>query len=230
MTKQEQKIIDRIKKVMAKAEGTNNAAEAEMLMAKVHQMLEEHNVTLLDVSEAELDDPMGKSQGFASCLVNDGWMASLAGAVARYYGCRMIRTKVGKNKWVFSIVGRDSARITVELMTPFIKKQVQSIARDLTKQGEYRNSRIAARRVANALITRVWELVREAERKDDQRVASGERALVPVDLVEQAFHRYYPNVEKGRAATRMTDAVARKAADSVSLHRQTGGTKVKQLA
>lgn len=230
MTKDERKIHERIAKVLAKAEGTNNEAEAEMLMAKVHSMLQEHNLTMVDVSKADQFDPMGNDRGVASCLVNDSWMVYVASALCKYYGAEMIYSRAGKNKKVFNIVGRESARVTSALMIPFVKNQVMQIAKRLEEEGQYRNRRIAARNVGNALASRIWKLVQQEQKKDRERVARGERALVPIDQLKAAVDHYYPNASNMGGGGVGYDSTAKNAAASISINRQTGGGSTKLLA
>ena len=70
----DRKIIDRIRKVLAKAEGTDNSAEADMLMAKVNSMLREHNLELLDIETAGSDDPLGVDRNADHCWKSNSWV------------------------------------------------------------------------------------------------------------------------------------------------------------
>ena len=231
MTTEERKIIDRIRKVLAKAEGTNNIAEAEMLMAKVAAMLEEHNLELLDIGTADADDPIGTTKEVATHLVNDSWMRNMVSALARYYGCRLVYTGLTKNKTALHVSGRESARITTQLMVPFVRKQVLAKARELVNEQpeNYRNNRVAARRVANALTMRVNALAREQQEKEEQRVASGERALVPVDMIEAEMERAFGPLGTSRKTKIITSRGAMEKAAGISLSRQMSGSGTKML-
>ena len=224
------KIIDRIRKVLALANGTDNAAEAELMMAKVSAMLEEHNLSMLDLDTLESDDPVGYDANAITALVNDKWYINLAFQVARYYGCDGYKMQLTKNKTGLTIVGRESNRVTALLMMPYIKQQVMAEGRRLVHEApwDYRNSRIASRRVANALIIRISRLVAEKKRQEEQRVSSGSRALVPVDAIDAIMKAH--NVRPGRATSRATDRRAAEAAEGISLYRQTGGGAQKALA
>lgn len=232
MTRQEQKIIDRIRKIMAKAESTNNAAEAEMLMAKVNALLTEHNYSLLDIETAHSDDPIGTDKYFATHLVNDSWYGHVVSSLARYYGCKCVVTTLTKNKKAYSMSGRESARVTVQLMAPFVRSQILAQAREMAESDPitYRNPRIAARRVANALVFRIQKLVRENEAREEERVASGQNALVPVDLIDAERERAFPNIPTVRPVGIRTDSNARKRAEGISLYQQTTGEDQKKIA
>lgn len=234
MTDQERKIIDRIKKVLAKAEGTNNQAEAEMLMAKVQSMLEEHNLNMLDVATLDADDPMGTDMNVFKFRTNDSWMRHLSSALARYYGCRIVldydyRTKHTR---LIHVSGRESNRITWALMVPFVKKQVMALGRQLHKDEpwQYTSANMASRHIANALVTRINRLNAEKAKEDQQRVARGENALVPVDLIEAEMERAFSNLVSGRSTSIRSSGAARKAAEGVSLYRQTGGAGQRRIA
>jgi hypothetical protein len=223
------KILDRIRKVLALAEGTNNPAEAETMMAKVQAMLDEHNFTLLDVASAS-DDPIGTDMRAAHCYVSNSWIKKVAGPLARLYGCRIVITEIG-NKIYISISGRESGRVTWSLMLPFVLDQVKAEAKklreaDIALYGEpsVKGIGVYQRAVGNALSGRLWTMVHEQDAREAGRVANGERALVPVDLVEAEMSRAFPSLSTSRARALSTTPEARRAAANVSVHRQTGGS------
>ena len=110
----------KIKQIIAKAESTNSQAESESLMAKAHQLMTEHGLSMLDLGCLDKDDPLGRDEDLYN-NASDTWQLNVGYALARYYGCRLIsadgHTK-SATKWV--IFGRESARITFNLMWPFI--------------------------------------------------------------------------------------------------------------
>ncbi len=233
------KTLDRIRKVLAKAEGTNNQAEAEMLMAKVQSMLDEHNLSLLDVAHADAEDPIGTDRRAAYCWVSNSWQKPLGAALARLYGCQMVYGQY-KNKISFDVVGRQSARVTWSLMLPFVLKQVRAEAKTLrekdimeivqTTSWDYDRAAKQTkgvgsyeRAVGNALAIRVHRMAAEAEGKDATRVANGERALVPVDMVQAELEKEFPRLREARRSSISTTGAAKAAAAGISLHRQTGG-------
>jgi hypothetical protein len=236
MTDQETKIIERIKKVLAKAESTTSAAEAEMLMAKVQQMLTEHNITMLDVATLDLDDPVGTDKHFTKHRVVDSWLSHVAEQLARYYGCRTVRTGGyggAKHTTAISVTGRLSNRVTFQLMLPFVKKQIMAEGRRLVHEQpwKYTSTNMAARHVANALVFRLVKLVKEQEQQDQQRVAeTGSRALVPVDMIDAAMADAFGTLREMPASAIRTSSAAQNAAQNISLYRQTGGTGQRRIA
>lgn len=220
------KIIERIRKVLAKAEGTDNAAEAEMLMAKVNQMLEEHNFSMLDLATLETDDPIGTTKKTSKFRNNDGWMRVLAAQVAQYYGCQAIigYDPYTKHTKYIHITGRESNRVTFEVMMPYIKAQVVKAGRMLHRDEPHRytSERMGARHVANALSFRIARMIREKEAQEKSRVATGQRALVPVDMIKRQMQVDFPSLRDSRATSLSTSGKAREAAQGISLHRQTG--------
>lgn len=228
------KVLDRIRKVLAKAEGTNNPAEAAAMMEKVEAMLAEHNLTLLDVAANDSTDPMGTDKRATYCWVSNSWIKPLAGRLARLYGCRIV-TAQHKNKIYISISGRESARVTWQLMLPFVIDQVKREARNLREGDIYTGLSVKGvgsyeRAVGNALTDRIGRMVMENERRDADRVAGGERALVPVDMLQAEIERAWGGgliTSKGRGIS--TTRAARTAAGNVSLHRQTSGSTVRKI-
>lgn len=238
MTEQS-KVLDRIRKVLALAEGTNNPAEAATMMEKVQAMLDEHNLSLLDVAHADADDPIGTDMNAAYCWVSNSWVKPVAHALAELYGCRMVYGQ-RKNKISFDVVGRQSARVTWSLMLPFVLQQVRAEAKELRDKDiteivattswdwdraakQTKGVGSYERAVGNALSFRIWKLVQESKTRDAARVATGERALVPVDLLEAELADKFPALRESRASSLRTTGSAKAAAGRVSLHRQATG-------
>lgn len=222
-------VAEKIAKIIAKAQSTDQAGEAEVLMAKAEQLLQAHNLTMADVDEAQrvTEDPMGKDSG----EVSHSWECRLFGVVAQLYGCQIVYWNGGRGKTRISVVGRLSGRTTVKLMWPYILGEVRKKALAHSKVTGQSGS-TSRRRVAEALRYRIWELIREARSADEVRVAQGgSTALVPVSEVESAVAEYHGKVGKGRGAQVGTDAVAVGLAKDISLHRQTtGASSSRQLS
>lgn len=239
------KILDRIAKVLAKAEGTNNEAEAEMLMAKVQSMLEEHQLSMIDVATADREDPIGVNYRAAHCWVSNSWMKMVAAQLADYYGCRLVYAQ-HKNKILFDVAGRLSARVTWEQMLPFVTKQVRAQAKALREKDiltiagdtgwdwdraarQVKGVGSYERAVGNALSYRLHRLAKDAQARDEARVANGERALVPVDQVDAVMREAFPDLREGQSRAVKTTNGAREAAAGISLARQTGANTAKQI-
>jgi len=175
------------------------------------------------------DDPMGTDRGVGKIWPNTQWLGNLSGALARYYGCRIILSQMTKNKKHISVSGRESARVTFQLMLPFVVKQVRQRAKVLMAEEGY-SKLVAERRMANALTFRLQKLVTEMERGDAERVTQGNgTALVPVDEIEAEMKLAFPDLTPGRASRISTSSAARKQAEQISLYRQTGGTQQRRI-
>lgn len=226
------KIKQRIQALLAKAQGTDNEHEAAAFMAKAEQLLEEHQIELWQLGDA--DDLMGSDIMFSGTSSSPTWRRHLLFAVAKYYGCRSVRqftpkqTRSGMDYTGFDIhiIGRESSRITVNLMMPFILEQCNEAGRRLFRQGHAGSAAALTRRVANALCARIQRLIYEQERA----VASGakgsalqSRALVVVDELKSFIDKEFGKLSKPTTRVKSTTAAARDAAERVSLYRQTGG-------
>ena len=54
MTAHQEKLIDKVRKLIAKAEGTDSQAEADALMARANQILLEHNLSMSSIETGRL--------------------------------------------------------------------------------------------------------------------------------------------------------------------------------
>lgn len=217
------KTLDRIRKVLALANGTDNPAEAELMMMKVQSMLDEHNLTLLDVENASEEDPIATDKDVYHHFVKDGWKKWTVVRLGNLYGVKTSWYKMTKNKTVISVTGRESARITLELMLPYVLKEIRAKARVLVSEKGYSKAK-AERYVANALNERMREMYR-ATLDDRNAMAGTGRDLIPVDEIKAKFDE---DIGKTRTVTdrsKADDERARELADEISLDKQMGTKK-----
>lgn len=224
-------IKDKIAALLAKAEGTDNKFEADSFMAKVNELLEKHQIEMHEIrkrmgSTADAD-PIGKEEGSTNIYASMLWAREVAGALARYYGCRFVYWKKG-NHFTYEIVGRESARTTFELMLPFVITQVRLQARSLDGIGGTQKSRsVLERQVGQALEVRIARMRREAEA---HRVVLTGKGLIPFDNLDVLMGDFYPQLQEAKQRKPIYldgDAVA--AAAKISLNIQTGHVKPKQI-
>lgn len=215
-------IAEKIAKIIAKAHSTTFEGEAETLMAKAHELLEKHNLTLADLptEEANRVDPIGHT---ANAVIHFPasmhYAVKLTFALARYYGCRGVYWKRG-NRYEFQFVGRESARMTLEIMWPFVIKQIRALARQMVQEGRETTESRARTAIGNALMYRIWGLIRAEEAKEEVRVASGLNALVPVDELKSYEVKIFGELKTARSRVSTTTMSAMAAAKKVSLHQQ----------
>jgi len=215
------KLIERITKLLAKAEGTTNEAEANTFMEKVHSLLEEHNISLHELGDQ--DDPIVQDENIQ---VNRplSYAVNLVPALGRYYGCQTVTSR-GRKTNQFFVFGRQSATTTLHLMTPFVLSQVRQQARRLHNEGKSPTYGKALTAVANALTVRVNKLWEAEQVREEQRVASGGKALVPVDLVQAKVDETMDTVTTKSRMKGFTKG-AKDAAERIGINRQTGKSHV----
>lgn len=217
----------KIAKLIEKAKSTEHEGEAEVFMAKAQEMLEKHNLNMADLVT---EDPIGATINTKVYWNRSGYFhQNLYWALARYFGCRGVANQIDTNKFEMSVVGRESARATFEVMAPYIAKEVTRQASALVKAGKAKSLSTAKRQVGNALSSRVWQMVHEQER-DTKKFATGNpNALVPVDLIKLAEEEAFPDAAAAKTKPKGTTAAAKEAAAGISLARQMGGADTKQI-
>lgn len=217
MTTATDKIKKQIAALLAKAEGTDNEFEAATFMAKVNELLERHQIEMHEVRNAGEDsDPLGREEGTTNLYASMGWARDMAGSLARYYGARMIYHKVG-NHYQYTVLGRESARMTFELMLPFVISQVRIEAKRLLDTHKQGTRSIWERQVGQALWVRISQLLPKVEAHRAELTAN---ALVPVSDVNALVEREFPDMRKGKDRKVSYSSEARNAAAKVSLHHQ----------
>lgn len=218
-----EKIKSKIAALLAKAESTDNAFEAEAFMAKVNELLEQHQLEVNDVRYARhrSADPMGWSEGTTNIYASMLWARGMASALARYYGCRLLYGKRG-NHVIYRVAGPESARVTFELMLPFVISQVRVAAKPLVAR--YKKSK-AERQVGQALEARIWRMVPKAE---ERRTDLSKNALIVLDDVE-AFVNASTTVKTAKERKLDYSYAAQEAAEKISIHVQATGKHTKLL-
>lgn len=215
------RLIDKLTKMLAKAEGTTNKAEAETFMHKVHQLLEQHNISLHELGDT--DDPIHRDDKELEVSRSLSYAVHLLPALGAYYGCEVVFHR-GHKKNRFICFGRQSATMTFHLMAPFVLSQVRAQARQLEKEGKIETYGKGLTAVANALTYRLNRLYWENKERDEERVATGERALVSVDRVEALVAEHYPELKQNNHKPQGTTRAAVDAANKIGIHRQTEHT------
>lgn len=221
-------IQQKIQAILAKAESSTHPEEADSFMAKAAALLEQHGLSMADLGTINQDDPVGATYEASYNYASEPWFKMLCGQIARYYGCRIVITRVAKNKYSHTLAGRESARTTYLLMTPFIKKQVLAAATRLVKEGHCHSRSIAQRQVGQALSLRIYEMIKE---RAPAPGPSGENALVPVDAISAKLDELFPNRKQNAKKRGVSFSLAAQdAASKVSLDQQVHTKRRERLA
>lgn len=217
-------IAEKIAKLIAKAESTDNTAEAATFMEKAHQLMEAHGVSLLDVGRLDEEDPVGTTRMSKPLKP---WAVKVAMSLARYYGCRPIQFEDAKQNKMVAFSGRQSARVTAELMVPFVMGQVRKLANEGVKAGDYKSAAVGQRSIGNALYLRINKMHEEnkaQEQLQTQAEQARSTALVPVDIIKAEFEEQFPHSVTIKTSFSST-ASGREAAGKVNLNTQLGQQK-----
>lgn len=122
------KIKKRISQLLAMADGTTHPEEAASFAAKARQLMDEHNLSLGDAVADQ--NPLGETD--AEVPYGQKEYVLLATAAARYFGCETLFQH--RNSKGFRIFGRESARVTTELMIPYWIKECRRLGNELSKK------------------------------------------------------------------------------------------------
>lgn len=190
--------------------------ERDSFMAKAQELMQKYQLEMKDITGAE--DLMSRQKGEQGIYTANMWAKYLVHNVAKLYGCRALFGSKIRNLVPYELYGRESARVTTEMMLPFIVKQIRQQARILVKEQGFTQS-IAEREVAFAVVTRIRKMLEEENR-------DRETALTEADAFMRGVTIVVPG--KGKVKSGYSGAAA-EAAGNVSLHRQTGGPSGKPL-
>jgi len=229
MTTNYEKIKARIAALIAKAKGTDNEHEAAAFIAKAEELLEQYQIDL-----SELGDESDKVRQHSGLDADGKWVASwhrhLYRALGQYYGCKSIKVNTMKG-YRQELVGRESAIVTTDLMFVFIKAECNRLGRELARDGGAPTDANGARLVGNALVQRIFKLIREREERDAlaPSTAAAKNSLIVLDQVVALFEQLYPDTKDGRRIHMSSTSSARELAEGIGLHRQAGHVQTLKL-
>lgn len=217
------KTIERIQKLLDRAEGTTFEAEAEACLRKAQQIMSSEGISAADIASKSKDDELGTlgenklNNGEAKSYFN--WKKILLNSLSYFFDCKLIFSSVGSRKVVYTVIGRESNRITFEVMYNWIHDKTMKEARErYGSDTAARNSYCLG--VANGISDKIYEMKRKTPATD----AWG---IVPIDEVRSYIKEHYKNLTKGKAiSTNVSDGAAyssgKKAGSDTSLNRQFG--------
>lgn len=212
-------IVDRIQKLLAKANSTTSMAETETIMVMVHQLLTKHGISLLQVEKkANEYDPVGTDFDAFRFWAAENWARRLAVAAGEYYGVKVFWLKRGNLTTVMT-VGRESCRAAFHFMMPYLVKQIRRLSERGVKSGHYESRTRGCTQVSIALGNRLLALAAVDDRSErGRKEQAGRNMLVPVDLVEQEIAESIgtPRMQTLRTKTFVTRQALRDA-ESVNL-------------
>lgn len=210
-------LAKKIAAILAKAKSTTFEAEAASLMAKAEQLMRQHGIEALDVENA--DDPLElDSEGVR--LSSRAWQSTLLYHVAMYYGCDAMFTH-HRSGVTATLCGRESARVTVRLMWPYIRDAVGRQAAAWRASGARISQEVAKRSIAVRLTEKIARLISERD-----GVAGGQ----DYRLAEAALKAAEPDLKQGRCMSRAVAAGAVAWAEGIGLSLQTEGRPAETLA
>lgn len=227
MTEQNKdKITKQIKALLAMAASSTFENEAEAAAAKAHELMTKYQI---EVSDVLADDPLDRSAPYAATSSSPSYKKHLWAAIARYYGCKSVISWKTNINYEVHIIGRESSRITTELMYPFILKQVREAGRKLANENGHK-AEAMIRDVSNALVFRLSKLSAEQEAKaPTPSTVSGKNALIVTDALNALMEQLYPKLKSSAGRAIGTNGAASRAAEGISLARQTTHANVKRL-
>jgi Protein of unknown function (DUF2786) len=224
----DQRMLDRIRALLAKAESTDFPEEADAFTAKAQELMARHRIdhALLVARTGERDQPVTRRLGIDNPY--EAPKALLLQVVAEANSCRAVWAK----RFGFTtVVGFPADLESTELL--FTSLLVQATrAMTLAKASRDRYGRNTTRSFRHSFLTayasRIGERLGEATGSVDREMAAsvGAAQLLPVlaardDAVRDAFEKQFPDRTQHAAAVSNREgwASGRAAADQASLHR-----------
>lgn len=230
----QEQILDKLAKLYAKAKSTDSEQEAQALMAKVQQLLLEHNLAMstLDNHEAKgknsVNQKIFEVHRFTTKVEGD-WVSKLVNGICNTNLCRAIRERIGTHLTdsIMHIVGREETIPIVigmiEYLIPTIKRvesQSWSQYRGIQKRGAYRRDFLMA------CTLRVIERLKENQQKIAQENNNITALVLRNDQSVQVYIKQaFPHLKSSKPTVlkqRDGHFAGKSAANNISLNSQIG--------
>jgi hypothetical protein len=195
MSKDQEKIVDRIKKLLRLAE-SSNANEAANAAGQAQRLMEQHRIdqAMIDVNDEDADDePDEPISDEYEPLETSGrlaqWKISLATGIARVNGCRCyigsIYKGVKRGRYQYdhtlNLIGRPSDVTTVSYLFSYLVKEIERLVK-LNGKGRGRTWNNSYRLGAvSAINTRMREGKDQARKEARAKLEGDSTALVKMD-------------------------------------------------
>jgi len=227
MTNDRKKIADKIQKLLAKAESTGHAPEADAFRKKAEELMQKHSLTLAQLEEAEFT-AHNWTPGYKSA---PGWYKSLVAGVGSFLGVFTGYDSTSKGEpCVFILGGREQDIELLKYIAQSIKAQVQQLTRDFKERTDA--SRADTNGYRLGVVQRIGERLQDMVK--DVSDWQAEQALVLADenrekkrKGEQAIRREQGVVFRGSTRAHYQSESARrkghKDGDQVNVHKGAPG-------
>lgn len=219
-------IKQKIAALLAKADGTDNQFEAAIFMAKVNELLEKYQLDLAECVGAS--DPLGRQMGTTNIYASMTWARDLVGPLCRFYGARVIYGHRNKNHFPYSVVGRESARMTAEIMLPFVISQIKQRAKTFAKEQGITPA-VAEREIGHGVRLRILNDLAKVEARRAELKTSDGTALIPINEVDAYLLEAAPDTQPVKPSKIKTTNSAYEEAQRVSLNVQATGKHTKLI-
>ena len=200
------KIYEKIKKLMALSSGSNFEDESNTALAMANSLMEQYNITAKDLDE------YGRSQEFGK-LTNDQkgeptlykiWEKQLMNAIAKLFNCELVFSHEVSRKSTMHVLGREGNVRTAIAMNDWIVKKIKADAK-----AKYPGRQMASRNsyalgVVDNICSRVQQMVEERNKEAEQNGWG----LVPVNEVKEFMKQQYPSCKVASSKGTMSDSRA----------------------
>lgn len=201
----DEKLLNRISKLLALGEGSNFNGEAEASLQKAYALMQENNITMAQVEGASREAQLGAldEQALSGCPQPTlQWEQVLFNSIALLFDCDTIycarRIDWQRTQTTAYILGREGNRITAVLMYKWLRDKIIEQSYNYSGRSGKLSYCVGA---ALGISKKVRELRSQAPKTD----AWG---IVPYDEVKDLMHRLHPNMTMSDHNFSIGDAAA----------------------
>lgn len=177
-----EKIIDRVRKLLALAGNNTNEAERDAAMAKAQRLLIEHKISESEMASA--DSEVNISDWVITGR-NGQWARRIARSIGKLYFCGYVYTSFGK-KVQHHFIGRQHDALVAQEITKFV---VESVYREGARQMRARGANTSywtsfVNSASLYIMKRVATMIADSQQASAERSSS--QALVVAGMYQQA--------------------------------------------
>lgn len=194
--REEKKLIDKIRKLLALT-GSPNKAEAELAAQRAHELLTKYNLDIADLQEKEI----GELEALSGRNIKE-WRRALAINIASLYYCRSLRTNYGSGYYKISFAGQLHNVIIAKSIFEYLEKTVLREARNsIRKNAKFKYRENFKLGMALEISRRLQELKAAKIKPEEKALVVTENKLVEKYLADKGFStsNFAPDINKKNA-------------------------------
>ncbi len=109
----QEKIIEKIRKLLALSENNSNSSEAELAMLKAQELLLQYKIEMNEIKDTK---KVKIIEAVTNCSANTAWARALGGIISDNFRCMFFFRRISKEDCKLAFMGEEDDAIVAQSM------------------------------------------------------------------------------------------------------------------